>query len=86
MNLLMSFVQFLKACYSQVAGGNERASPAPLHRVRARIDIPWEGGTGSAVVAAAAAGSGVSPRSVLAGAAGWRVGIGGAMGGCTVVS
>ena len=85
MNLLTSFVQFLKACYSQVAGGDERASPAPLRRVRARIDIPWEGGTGSAVVAAAAAGSGISRRSVLAGAAGRHAGIGGAMGGYTVV-
>jgi hypothetical protein len=45
-----------EACYSRVAGSDERASLPPLRRVRARVVIPWDGGTRRAVLAAVAGG------------------------------
>jgi hypothetical protein len=77
----------LEACYSRVAGGDERASLSPLRRVRARVVILWGGGAGRAVLAAAAGGRVPLLFAVasLRGRPGWRAAVGGALGGCAVV-
>jgi hypothetical protein len=68
-------------------GAGEDAAPALAQRVWARVVIVWEGGTGSGVELAAAAG-GVPPVAVavsLQGRLGWRTPAGGREVACGVV-